>query len=190
MRKIRIIRFSKTLYKKFISNHISTLQFPPKALRLNIGCSTEKRLNETGLDLEKFSTVDVHTDTGYPPFKDEVFDYVFSSHLHEHFTRLEVGSVLDEWFRVLKVGGVFEIIYPNLHMEALRFFIKPDTRALNLIFSSPITQTKFDGHKTGFSYKMLIQLMKMRGIKNIRKAHRLSFLHPIHPIGQKLLMVV
>jgi len=43
-------------------------------------------------------------------FKEEVLDYVYSSHLLEDFQEEETGPVLIEWLRVIKPGG-FLILY-------------------------------------------------------------------------------
>lgn len=45
------------------------------------------------------------------PFKDEVCDFVYSSHLIEDF--LEWGPILKEWSRVLKPGGHIIILLPD-----------------------------------------------------------------------------
>jgi ubiquinone/menaquinone biosynthesis C-methylase UbiE len=38
-------------------------------------------------------------------FKDGVLDYVYSSHLVEDFTYLQLPSILRDWLRVIKIGG-------------------------------------------------------------------------------------
>lgn len=45
------------------------------------------------------------------PFKNEVFDYVFSSHVIEHF--FDPIKAIEEWFRVLKKGGYIFMIIPH-----------------------------------------------------------------------------
>ena len=44
-------------------------------------------------------------------FRDEVLDYVYSSHVLEDFEH--PGEVIREWFRVLKPGGVLVIYCPD-----------------------------------------------------------------------------
>jgi predicted SAM-dependent methyltransferase len=46
-------------------------------------------------------------------FNDAVLDYVYSSHLLEDFTRLELPVVLKEWLRVIKPGGFLVLYCPN-----------------------------------------------------------------------------
>jgi len=41
----------------------------------------------------------------FPYICDEVFDYVYSSHLLEDFTYSELAQILREWRRILKPGG-------------------------------------------------------------------------------------
>ncbi len=45
------------------------------------------------------------------PFKDNVFDYVFSSHVIEHF--YDPIKAIKEWYRILKKGGYIFMIIPH-----------------------------------------------------------------------------
>jgi SAM-dependent methyltransferase len=45
------------------------------------------------------------------PFKSDVFDYVFSSHVIEHF--FDPIKAINEWFRVIKKGGYIFMIIPH-----------------------------------------------------------------------------
>ena len=46
-------------------------------------------------------------------FKNNVLDYVYSSHLLEDFSPTEVVDVLREWMRIIKPGGVLIIYCPD-----------------------------------------------------------------------------
>ena len=46
-------------------------------------------------------------------FKDNVLDYVYSSHLLEDFSSKETAAVLREWLRVIKVDGVLVLYGPD-----------------------------------------------------------------------------
>lgn len=48
------------------------------------------------------------------PFKNDVLDYVYSSHLIEDFSRDKWRELFDEWRRVLKPGGYLIIIVPEV----------------------------------------------------------------------------
>lgn len=47
------------------------------------------------------------------PFKDQVLDFVHSSHLLEDFPRDQWKAILNEWHRVLKVGGHMIVAVPD-----------------------------------------------------------------------------
>ena len=46
-------------------------------------------------------------------FRDEVLDYVYSSHLLEDFPPSETSGIVEEWLRVLRVGGHLVLCLPN-----------------------------------------------------------------------------
>jgi len=45
------------------------------------------------------------------PFKDEVFDYVFNSHVLEHI--FDPIKAVEEWLRVVKKGGIIFMVIPH-----------------------------------------------------------------------------
>lgn len=89
-----------------------------------------KYMQGSGLDIGyKGSTVDaepvlsgaIGVDTDYPnydgevlPFPDESQDYVFTSHVLEHIAN--PIKAINEWFRVLKVGGYLILIVPHQYL--------------------------------------------------------------------------
>jgi len=46
-------------------------------------------------------------------FQDGVLDYVYASHLLEDFTPEEIPKIVEEWLRVVKVGGYVVIYCPD-----------------------------------------------------------------------------
>ena len=90
-------------------------------LTLNVGCG-ERTFKEyppkhkcINFDERALPTVDKVGDVRALPFDDESFDYILASDIIEHFPIAETPSVLAEWRRVLKVGGIIELRLPNLH---------------------------------------------------------------------------
>lgn len=49
-------------------------------------------------------------------------DYVFASNLLEHLTLGQAGRVVDECFRVLKPGGMLQLMQPNFRACGPRYF--------------------------------------------------------------------
>ncbi len=48
------------------------------------------------------------------PFKDERFDFVFSSHVLEDFNPIIIQTVFDEWLRLVKKGGYLILLVPDM----------------------------------------------------------------------------
>jgi predicted SAM-dependent methyltransferase len=82
---------------------------------LHIGCGDNILPTPfENLDIRPSKGVD-HVSEAFPlPFKDGEFDLVYTSHVLEHFKKIDTQPVLNEWVRVLKPGGTIRISVPNL----------------------------------------------------------------------------
>jgi predicted SAM-dependent methyltransferase len=79
----------------------------------NIGCGRYRIKNSLGIDIRNVpGVVDYVADAANLPFADEFLDYIISSHCLEHIDRGPV-SVLREWSRCIKLGGVIALIVPD-----------------------------------------------------------------------------
>lgn len=96
-----------------------------KGLGLEIGTGTN-RLSPTVLGIDNYNHVDAdmvwdcmaekeghHYYCPYP-FKDERFDFVFSSHVLEDFSPVVIQMVFDEWLRLVKPGGHLILLVPDM----------------------------------------------------------------------------
>lgn len=141
-----------------------------KKLILEIGCGGKKVFPESiGLDVRPLKGVDVIADAHDLPFEDEHFDHVYSSHVIEHFSHREVKEVLEEWVRVLKKGGTFEIRCPDLRARAFLFAIRPGTENIRNIYGSQDYPENF--HHCGFSSSLLKELLFESGIGQIKRLY-------------------
>ena len=134
---------------------------------LDIGCGERKKKGCIGLDLRKTSSVNVVADARMLPFRDEAFDYIYSSHLLEHFSHREVKNVLVEWVRVLKTGGTIEIRCPDLRARAFLFFLNPSWQNVRNIYGAQ--DSPENTHKCGFSFGLLKGLLESVGIKDVKR---------------------
>jgi SAM-dependent methyltransferase len=55
------------------------------------------------------------------PYSNGAFDNVFSCHMLEHLYRSEAVSCVNEVYRVLKPGGVFRVIVPDLDIAVREY---------------------------------------------------------------------
>ena len=86
-------------------------------------------------------------------FKDNVLDFVYSSHLLEDFTKEQIIKILKEWFRVLRIKGNLVLYLPNdalfkRHCENTGqvYNINHKESDFNLLFLKEILYTNFYGH--------------------------------------------
>jgi len=136
-------------------------------LGLDIGCGETKQSGFLGLDFRVTFIVDILADAHMLPFRDEIFDHVFSSHTIEHFSHTEVQSVIVEWVRVLKKGGTMEIRCPDLRARSLIFFFKPSWSNIVNIYGEQDHLGNY--HKCGFSYGLLKSLLISCGIGYVKR---------------------
>lgn len=136
-------------------------------LGLDIGCGENKRSGLIGIDLTRTASVDVIADARTLPFRDSSFDYVFSSHVIEHFSCREVTRVLAEWVHVLKKGGAIEVRCPDLRARAFLFFLNPTWQNVKNIYGGQNYAGNY--HKCGFSYGLLKRLLESCGIRKVKR---------------------
>ena len=55
------------------------------------------------------------------PYEDDCVDKIYSSHLLEHLDKERGEALLQECFRVLKKGGIFRLVVPDLEFHARRY---------------------------------------------------------------------
>lgn len=74
-------------------------------------------------DFEQFDAEDWNKETGLIytlgdarklPYPDEHFPQIYAGNILEHFPANETFTVLSEWARVLQIGGLLEIIVPDV----------------------------------------------------------------------------
>ncbi len=83
-------------------------------MKLHLGCGKRFIPGWTHVDGLKFDHIDYVSKLDTLDFLDsESVDIIYASHVLEHFKRQEVESVLLEWKRVLKVGGILRLSVPD-----------------------------------------------------------------------------
>ncbi len=84
-------------------------------IKLHLGCGSKNFGNKwthiDGGDYEHLEGADITK----LKFKDRSVDVIYASHVFEYFDREKAVSLLNEWFRVLKVGGILRIAVPDFH---------------------------------------------------------------------------
>jgi autotransporter strand-loop-strand O-heptosyltransferase len=89
-----------------------------KEIKLNLGCGNDIRPGYINIDrFNNTGQVDLCSDFTVLPFRSESVSEIYASHIFEHVGINDVYEVIEEWKRVLKIGGKLEIRVPNLERE-------------------------------------------------------------------------
>ena len=82
---------------------------------LNLGCGNHYHPSWVNIDFYSIDpNVIRHNLLKGIPFPNNNIDFLYSSHLLEHFTRKDADYFISECFRVLKPGAIMRIVVPDL----------------------------------------------------------------------------
>lgn len=118
----------------------------------DMGCGKNKVHPRTiGVDAyEDYATVNVKAYMWETPFEDNSLDGVLCFSALEHISKYQVMPTLAEFERILKPGGKFVILVPDLEWVCRRFLEEPDPNwNMDLIFGDQTHDGQY--HKTGFT---------------------------------------
>lgn len=137
---------------------------------LDLGCGQHKYETDEGdvltVDIRDEVNPDYRADLRKLPFANDEFDIIYSSHVLEHFPRVEIEKTLDEWIRVLKPEGEFRLIVPNIQWAAEKIVNNDiDNDVMNVVLGAQTYEENF--HKFFFTPKSIEALLKARGFKRM-----------------------
>lgn len=115
------------------------------------------------VDLREECNPDYRCDVRNLPFGDCEFDIVYSSHVLEHIPRNDLAPTLNEWTRILKEGGEFQIVLPNIEwaIEEIRNTGEFSNDSLNVLYGAQ--SNPYDFHMNCFTPKRLTNMMESLG---------------------------
>ena len=88
-------------------------------------------------------------------FNNNSIDLIYASHCLEHFSHQEIFTVLIEWHRVLKKGGILRLSVPDF--DLLLKMYKNNNNVIDTIISPLMggQDYKYNFHKTVFTKSSL-----------------------------------
>jgi SAM-dependent methyltransferase len=105
------------------------------------------------------------------PFSNESVDFVYSSHVLEHFHREAAERVLRDIHRILKIGGRFRVCVPDLEYAYRLYCQGRKEQALSYFFEP--RSGEFNTHRYMYDFEMLAALLGKVGFRSIEKcAHQ------------------
>lgn len=133
-------------------------------MKLNLGSGRAHWL-EGYIDVDKAFGTDVYPLTEY---RDNSVEVIRASHVLEHFSRLDVPSVLKEWVRALQPGGVLKVAVPDFDWIARKHIEDPEFDCTEgFVYGG--TESEFDLHKSLFTESKLQKLMADAGLVDIKR---------------------
>ena len=137
---------------------------------LHLGCG--------GIDKKGFINIDglpfphihyIQSINNLSRFDDGSVDLIYASHCIEHFSYLRTKSVLSEWFRVLKKGGVLRLSIPDFD-KLVEIYKKhnnnPDVIIPQLMGGQ---ENKYNFHLTTFNSVNLTRYLEDVGFSSVNE---------------------
>jgi len=104
----------------------------------------------------------------YPlPDADGSVDEIRASHVLEHFSHLEVASVLHNWVAKLKPGGRIRIAVPDFQKIAREYLEGKDINVMGYTFGGQVDER--DYHKSGFDKETMVELFISAGLERLHE---------------------
>jgi predicted SAM-dependent methyltransferase len=137
-------------------------------LRLFVGTGIE------GMQPAGYKTIDIVAEhkpdivadaADLPMVKTATVDEFYASHVLEHFSWPRALLVLNEWTRVLKVGGTIKIAVPDMEIYA-HFILKGHdlSSVMNAIYGGHwVKEGGPQGHHFGYTRRMLVEVLSVMG---------------------------
>ncbi len=147
-----------------IINNIDTRKYYP--VKINVGSGEYPKEGYVNID-KYWVQADIIADAISLPYKDGEVDEVLSTHMLEHFNKYEVKKALEEWYRVLTVGGKLDVEVPDFEANIKNWLETKDKTgfAMDTIFG---LQTRpGEEHKFGFTKQILQDLLLDVGFSDI-----------------------
>lgn len=135
---------------------------------MNLGCGNQYLKDFVNIDIRKDVKVDIRCDVSdLKIIEDASVDLVYASDILEHFGWREIDSILQEWYRVLKVGGRIYIRTPDLERWANALLLNqrpPEEVIMNLFGGQEYPENT---HKSIFTKAVLKQKLEKVGFFDV-----------------------
>lgn len=137
-------------------------------MNLHLGCGRKYIKGFKHVDLQDFDHIDYKTSVDDLYFaKDNSVEAIYAAHVLEHFGRNEYKNVLQEWFRVLKPGGILRLSVPSFE-AVVQYYTQQDDN-LEILLGLLVGGQKVgehDFHKMIFDKKLLTKVLQEVGFVN------------------------
>ena len=136
-------------------------------IKLHLGCGKRYIRGFVHIDYCDFPHIDFKRDVSdLSIYQDNSVDLIYASHVLEHFKRYKIDSVLNEWYRVLKSGGILRLAVPDFE-SIITIYKKYEDLDLimGMLYGGQDYEHNF--HYLAFDFKYLSKKLKKVGFKDV-----------------------
>lgn len=159
-------------------------------MKLNVGAGGRRIPGYKGVDVVARPGADIIAPADAIPLKDSSVEEIMAIHLFEHILPWDAPKALDEWYRLLKPGGLLVLEMPDLkkccenvlkilaggHVMAGKH---PNQAGMWGLYGDDRLEDPWMLHRWGYTYQTIRPLLAQAGFRDITE-------HPTvyHPIGR------
>jgi predicted SAM-dependent methyltransferase len=136
-------------------------------MKLHLGCGKKYIEGYVHIDTIPYDHIDhVASIESLPFIEDNSADIIYACHVLEHFKRKQTLSVLKEWYRVIKPGGVLRVSVPDFESIC---DVYQKNKNLNQVIGPLFGNQNYlyNIHYNIFDFNSLTQVLKEAGFTNI-----------------------
>lgn len=142
-----------------------------KIAGLNLGSRNRSIPGFLNMDIDQHDGVDIVGDiSDLSRFEDKSVPAIYASHVLEHFPHVKTLSVLKEWSRVLRPGGILYVAVPDFKRSIQIYQTAPEGLGdwvINYLWGDQGYPTAF--HYVGFDVHRLTKLLKEAGFSEVSR---------------------
>jgi len=139
-----------------------------ESVKLHVGCGSVKLPGFINIDLNPWRHVHYLRDvSSQTMWKTGEADLIYASHVLEHFDRVQVRSVLRNWFTFLKSTGILRLSVPNF--ESLMYVYEYTGKNIESVEPAIMggQSNQHDYHKSIFTKDKLTSMLEEIGFIDI-----------------------
>ena len=134
-------------------------------VKLHLGCGEQHKSGYVNIDWRRTNATDFVYDITSIPLKDNSVSVIESYHVIEHLSANDALSTLENWYKMLEVGGKKVIECPNFDEAAKENLDGNDNRIYNIF---GYRRFPGDGHLFGYNFQRLEKILLSIGFTDIQ----------------------